>query len=166
MWLTRWLKGCVMRNYGFDNPHGWEYMSCGFTGKLMKSKVFIGPTYYQRLKHMVDDKMHARAKGTVTILTRQPPEGRAREGGLRFGEMERDCMIAHGGVSFLKERLFKVSDPFSVVICDKCGVMTTSKTECHVCNGNKVTTTNLPYASKLLFTELQGMGIKLKITPR
>lgn len=155
-----------MKNYGFDNPHGWEYMSCGFTGKLMKSKVFIGPTYYQRLKHMVDDKMHARAKGTVTILTRQPPEGRAREGGLRFGEMERDCMIAHGGVSFLKERLFKVSDPFSIVICDKCGTMTTSKTECHICLGNKVTNTNLPYASKLLFTELQGMGIKLQITPR
>ncbi|KAI9810248.1 MAG: DNA-dependent RNA polymerase II [Pycnora praestabilis] len=113
----------LLREHGYQS-RGFEEMYNGHTGRKMVAQVFLGPTYYQRLRHMVDDKIHARARGPVQILTRQPVEGRARDGGLRFGEMERDCMISHGASAFLKERLFEVSDAFRVHICDICGLMT------------------------------------------
>tara|TARA_B110000211_G_scaffold234762_1_gene306126 strand:+ start:1288 stop:4581 length:3294 start_codon:yes stop_codon:yes gene_type:complete len=148
--------------YGFDN-HGYETMYNGMTGEPLDAKIFIGPTYYQRLKHMVKDKIHARAEGHVTTLTRQPLEGRSRDGGLRFGEMERDCMIAHGTSRFLKERLFEQSDPYRVTICNTCGNFSTTPTFCNSCENDEISRVNLPYASKLLIQELNAMGIKTVI---
>ena len=90
-----------LHELGYQNK-GFERMYSGFSGRPLEALIFLGPTYYQRLKHMVDDKVHSRARGQVTNLVRQPMEGRSREGGLRFGEMERDCIISHGAASFLK----------------------------------------------------------------
>jgi DNA-directed RNA polymerase II subunit RPB2 len=109
--------------------------------------------------------MHARARGQNTQLTRQPVEGRSRDGGLRFGEMERDSMISHGASSFLKERLFQVSDPFKISICKKCGVITNRYDNCQVCQKDNISVCNIPYASKLLIQELAGIGLKIKINP-
>lgn len=144
---------------GYDGQ-GWETMICGTTGEMMDAKVFIGPTYYQKLKHMVEDKHHARATGKVTTLTRQPTEGRSRAGGLKMGEMEQWAMIAHGSASFLKERLFDMSDPFSMLICDHCGNVLSKKDECRICNKSQITEVNIPFAGKLLFQQLNAMAIK------
>jgi DNA-directed RNA polymerase II subunit RPB2 len=141
---------------------GKEIVYNGMTGDCM-GKVFIGPVYYQRLKHLVVDKVHARSYGPNTTLTRQPLEGRSRDGGLRFGEMERDCMIAHGTSRFLKERLFDQSDPFSVVICEKCGNFATTNKECKGCNTDKVSNVIMPYVSKLVIQELNSMLVKCEI---
>ena len=149
---------------GYES-NGYESMCNGYTGEPMPAKIFIGPVYYQRLKHLVADKIHARDYGNVQSLTRQPLEGRSRDGGLRFGEMERDCMISHGVSGFLKERLFDMSDAFAVNLCAKCGHITTSNRECHVCKHDVVKSTAIPYACKLLFQELIAMGIKVSLKP-
>ena len=101
----------MLHNCGFQK-HANETMYNGYTGRELATQIFLGPTYYQRLKHMVDDKIHSRQRGRLQILTRQPVEGRAREGGLRFGEMERDCMISHGAAQFLREALLDRSDKY------------------------------------------------------
>ncbi|KAL8820111.1 MAG: hypothetical protein Q9223_001602 [Gallowayella weberi] len=159
----------LLREHGYQS-RGFEVMYNGHTGRKLVAQVFLGPTYYQRLRHMVDDKIHARARGPVQILTRQPVEGRARDGGLRFGEMERDCMISHGASAFLRERLFEVSDAFRVHICDICGLMTPvanlkkNSFECRPCkNKTKISQVHMPYAAKLLFQELAAMNIAARM---
>ncbi|KAI4722275.1 beta and beta-prime subunits of DNA dependent RNA-polymerase [Aureobasidium sp. EXF-10727] len=159
----------LLRQHGFQQ-RGFEVMYNGHTGKKMSAQVFLGPTYYQRLRHMVDDKIHARARGPTQILTRQPVEGRARDGGLRFGEMERDCMIAHGASAFLKERLLDVSDAFRVHVCEICGLMTPiaslkkNQFECRPCkNKTEIAQIIIPYAAKLMFQELAAMNVATRM---
>jgi DNA-directed RNA polymerase II subunit RPB2 len=125
----------------------------------------MGPTFYQRLKHMVIDKKHSRGKGPIVSLTRQPCEGRSRDGGLRVGEMERDCLLSHGAAAFTKERLMDVSDPFPTGICKTCGTLAITNEEegiysCGTC-GNKTEfiQKTIPYAMKLWVQELESMHI-------
>ena len=142
---------------------GTETMYNGFTGERMKTATFVGPTYYHRLKHLVSDKIHARAQGQVTSLTRQPNCGRAKNGGLRVGEMEKDSMLVHGISKFLKERMFETSDHFFIFICNDCGIISADSKQCHACEMKNIVKCNIPYAAKLLLQELNGMGIKTKL---
>ena len=147
------------------HSYGNEILYNGQTGEMMEAEIFMGPTFYQRLKHMVIDKKHSRARGPIVSLTRQPCEGRARDGGLRVGEMERDCMLCHGAAAFTKERLMDVSDPFETGICKTCGTLAIVNEEeaiysCGTC-GNKTEfiQKTLPYAMKLWMQELEAMHI-------
>ncbi|KAN0060486.1 DNA-dependent RNA polymerase II [Thecaphora frezii] len=166
--LTVEAVSSILRGLGYQS-RGLEVMYNGHTGRKLAAQVYLGPTYYQRLKHMVDDKIHSRARGPVQILTRQPVEGRSRGGGLRFGEMERDCMIAHGIASFLKERMFDASDAYRLHICDICGLtavanLKKSTFECRSCrNRTSISQIYIPYAAKLLFQELMAMGVCLRL---
>jgi DNA-directed RNA polymerase II subunit RPB2 len=149
--------------------NGNELMYNGLTGEQFECSVFMGPVFYQRLKHMVADKQHSRSIGPMVNLTRQPAEGRSRDGGLRFGEMERDCMISHGASIFTRERMYYVSDKYSVYVCKKCGIIASynDKMHIHCCNTceNRVdfAYVELPYACKLLFQELTTMSIVPRI---
>lgn len=148
---------------------GSEPVYDGRTGELVGAPIFIGVVYYQKLHHMVADKMHARSRGPVQLLTRQPTEGRAREGGLRFGEMERDAIIGHGASSLLKERMLDSSDRTTIYICELCGFIGwyNRKREVYECpiHGEKgvLHPVSVPYAFKLLIQELISMGIKPKL---
>jgi DNA-directed RNA polymerase II subunit RPB2 len=147
------------------HPYGNEILYNGQTGEMIEAEIFMGPTFYQRLKHMVIDKKHSRARGPIVSLTRQPCEGRSRDGGLRVGEMERDCMISHGAAAFTKERLMDVSDPFTTGICKTCGTLAVVNPQegiysCGSC-GNKTdfVQKTIPYAMKLWMQELEAMHI-------
>lgn len=159
----------VLRDQLNMEPYGNEILYCGTTGKMMTTSIFMGPCYYQRLKHMVDDKIHSRASGPLVMLTRQPAEGRAREGGLRFGEMERDCMIAHGTTEFLKERMLEVSDNFETHVCKTCGLIGVVNPEkglyqCMSCDGSTdFAQVRIPYAYKLFLQELEAMNISSRL---
>jgi DNA-directed RNA polymerase III subunit RPC2 len=144
--------------------HGYSYggkelMTSGITGEPLRSYIFFGPVYYQKLKHMVMDKMHARARGPRAVLTRQPTEGRSRDGGLRLGEMERDCLIGYGTAMLLQERLMISSDAFNADVCSQCGLLGSAHW-CQACRSSEhMAVVRIPYACKLLFQELMAMGI-------
>lgn len=149
----------VLIDRGFSYS-GKDFMTCGITGEALPAYVFFGPIYYQKLKHMVQDKMHARATGPRQIMSRQPTEGRSRGGGLRLGEMERDCLIAYGASQLLLERLMLSSDKHECDICETCGMMGYHGW-CQTCQTSKdVVTMTIPYATKLLIQELLSMNIK------
>lgn len=159
----------LLEQFGMER-YGNEILYDGRTGRQIHTEIFIGPTYYQRLKHMVADKCHSRGNnGPVVMLTRQPAEGRARSGGLRFGEMERDCLIAHAASGFLKERMMDASDNYRVFLCRSCGLMCTANPEKHIfrcdqCKNNAdIAQVRIPYACKLLFQELHSMQLGIRI---
>ena len=157
-----------LQKCGYES-NGNEVLYSGLTGEPLESSVFIGPAFYQRLKHMVSDKQHSRSIGPMVNLTRQPAEGRSRDGGLRFGEMERDCMASHGAARFVKERLYDSSDAFSVHICNKCGLIASfnNQKNIHLCktcqNRTDFKYVEIPYACKLMMQELISMNIAPRI---
>ena len=149
--------------------HGNKLLYNGLTGQQIECSVFMGPAFYQRLKHMVNDKQHSRSFGPMVNLTRQPAEGRSRDGGLRFGEMERDCMVSHGASRFTRGRMYDASDKYQVYVCKTCGLIASYNDKLHIrlcrtCD-NRVdfAYVEIPYSCKLLFQELITMNVVPRI---
>jgi len=146
---------------------GMETMYNGMTGEKYKARIFVGSMYYLRLKHMVANKLHSRARGPIQLLTRQPTEGRAKEGGLRLGEMEKDTFVAHGASLLLKERFD--SDKTVIPICEECGMIAVrdsfkDRLYCPVCGDNvEVSNVEMSYAFKLILDEFKSLGVYPKI---
>lgn len=157
-------RALIEAGYSYD---GKDYLTSGITGEPLPAYVFTGPIYYQKLKHMVQDKMHSRSRGPRAILTRQPTEGRSRDGGLRLGEMERDCLIAYGASQLMRERLMLSSDSHQVDVCESCGFMAFARW-CQRCarageSASNVVRMTLPYAFKLLLNELGSMNVNTRL---
>ena len=163
-----------LQKIGYES-YGNEILYNGLTGDQLETSVFIGPVFYQRLKHMVSDKQHSRSIGPMVNLTRQPAEGRSRDGGFRIGEMERDVMIAHGMTRFCRERMYDVSDKYSVHVCKTCGMIASyndgnksrlyesADFTIHICkncdNKTEFAKVEMPYAYKLMAQELQTINV-------
>ena len=151
------------------NRDGYETVINPFSGQLVEDPVFMGPIYYQRLRHMVADKVYSRSRGWYTSQTRQPLKGRIKGGGLRFGEMERDCVLSHGATNLMKERLLKVSDCFAAYVCMKCGMLGVwsekgKKMSCKGCKADVVIKKiEIPYSCKQLLQEMTAVHIKMKL---
>ena len=182
------IFGTLLKNIGY-NSTGNEILYSGETGEQLQVELFIGPCYYMRLKHMVKDKINYRAQGPRTALTRQTVQGRANDGGLRIGEMERDCIIAHGATKFLNESMLKRGDEYFVAICNSSGtiaIYNESKNifispfadgplkfnnniedeqniEVITKYGRDFSIIRVPYSFKLLMQELQVMNIQMRI---
>ncbi|EXC31692.1 putative DNA-directed RNA polymerase I subunit RPA2 [Morus notabilis] len=177
--------GQMLREKGF-NYHGVEVLYSGVYGTELPCEIFIGPVYYQRLRHMVSDKFQVRSTGIIDQVTRQPIKGRKRGGGIRFGEMERDSMLAHGAAYLLHDRLHTCSDYHIANVCSLCGsILTTTflyqqkrvreigglppikssrKATCHACHTSKgMETVAMPYVFRYLASELAAMNIKMTL---
>ncbi len=158
----------VLVEHGF-HYEGKDYLTSGISGEPLAAFVFFGPVYYQKLKHMVYQKMQARSKGPINMTTRQPTEGRSRDGGLRLGEMERDCLISYGASMLLRERLMLSSDAFDAKVCRACGLLAYQKKgaaqgTCLTCRDDAdVVSLRMPFAFKLLLQELAAMGIQAEM---
>ena len=151
-----------LASLGF-NEAGTETMYNGVTGEIFEAKIYVGSMYYLKLKHMVANKIHSRARGPIQLLTRQPTEGRAKEGGLRLGEMEKDTFVAHGASMLLKERFD--SDKTVVPVCEGCGIIAIydvfkDKRYCPICGENvEISDIEISYAFKLILDEFKSLGI-------
>lgn len=149
--------------------YGNEIMYNGRTGEMIDSEIFLGPTFYFRLKHMVTDKVHARDKGPRVMLTHQPTSGRSKSGGLRIGEMERDVIVSHGMAAFIKEAMMEKADTYTWAVCKHCGTLakyapSRSIHECTGCKSANLSVVNTPYSFKLLMQELEAMGIQMRLS--
>ncbi len=159
----------VLESLGFER-HGDSVLYDGGTGKRLESRIFMGPVHYQKLKHMVEDKIHARARGPISIHSRQPTKGRQKDGGTRVGEMERDCLIAHGATALLQERMLFSSDECKVHVCGKCGLIAdynfyTRKCTCKTCETHvQQKMVSIPYVLKTVLQELAAMSISTRMT--
>jgi len=147
--------------------HGNEILYNGQTGRQINCDIYIGPTYYFRLKHMVADKINARGKGPLVQLTRQPTGGRRKAGGLRIGEMERDSLISHGISRFIQESMMERSDIYRWQVCKRCGTIPVygnkmKNTYCSLCENNESSIIETPYTFKLLSQEFEAMGVQIR----
>ncbi len=165
----RWelVKDILLRE-GF-NSSGKETYINGITGEPIQVQVMSGIVSYCRLNHMVSSKMHARSTGPVNPLTRQPNEGRRQGGGMRFGQMESECVVAHSASEILRERTLTAADPFVCYICKQCGYIaegnqTVEYFFCNYCQTSRyIREVDIAYATKLMTQELNATGVKVKM---